>query len=137
MDEYFRRHDGQAVTCDDFVAAMAAASGFDFAPFMRWYNQPGTPHVAVERPFRRKNQRYTLTCTQSNARASDDQPYLIPIRVALFDATGNHRRHRANAAPREPRSSSTSTASPPNRSPRCCATSRRRSSRLSPTRRNN
>jgi aminopeptidase N len=42
MDEYFRRHDGQAVTCEDFVAAMAAASGFDFTQFMRWYNQPGT-----------------------------------------------------------------------------------------------
>ncbi|MBT9522022.1 MAG: aminopeptidase N, partial [Dechloromonas sp.] len=48
MDEYFRRHDGQAVTCEDFVAAMAAASGFDFTQFMRWYNQPGTPHVTVD-----------------------------------------------------------------------------------------
>ncbi|GHU27108.1 hypothetical protein AGMMS50256_06120 [Betaproteobacteria bacterium] len=37
MDEHFRRHDGQAVTCDDFVAAMAAVSGFDFTQFMNWY----------------------------------------------------------------------------------------------------
>jgi aminopeptidase N len=88
MDEYFRRHDGQAVTCDDFVAAMATASGFDFAQFMRWYSQPGTPRVAAEGAFDAQAGRYTLTFQQSNQRASDDQPYLIPIRVALFDATG-------------------------------------------------
>jgi len=88
MDEYFRRHDGQAVTCEDFVAAMAAASGFDFTPFMRWYSQPGTPHVAVNGVFAAKTGRYTLHFKQSNSRASDDQPYLIPIRTALFDAAG-------------------------------------------------
>ena len=89
MDEYFRRHDGQAVTCEDFVAAMSAASGFDFSQFMRWYNQPGTPHVAVDGHFDPDSQTYTLTCTQSNPRASDDQPYLIPIRVALFAEDGS------------------------------------------------
>ena len=47
MDLYFARHDGQAVTCDDFVAAMADASGADFAQFMRWYDQAGTPQVAA------------------------------------------------------------------------------------------
>ncbi|MBP5987630.1 MAG: aminopeptidase N [Azonexus sp.] len=88
MDEYFRRHDGQAVTCEDFVAAMAAASGFDFTQFMRWYNQPGTPNATVEGVFEPKSKRYTLTVTQSNARASDARPYLIPTRVALFDAAG-------------------------------------------------
>ncbi len=88
MDEYFRRHDGQAVTCEDFVAAMGAASGFDFAQFMRWYNQPGTPHLAVVGVFDGKTGRYTLTAKQSNALASDDHPYLIPIRIALFDAGG-------------------------------------------------
>ncbi len=88
MDEYFRRHDGQAVTCEDFVAAMSAASGFDFTQFMRWYNQPGTPHIAVDGHFDPDSQTYTLTCTQSNSRASDDQPYLIPIRVALFAEDG-------------------------------------------------
>ena len=88
MDEYFRRHDGQAVTCEDFVAAMAAASGFDFTRFMRWYNQPGTPQVAVDAAFDAKTATYTLTCRQSNPRASDDSPTLIPIRVALFAADG-------------------------------------------------
>ncbi|MGE5946044.1 MAG: aminopeptidase N, partial [Betaproteobacteria bacterium] len=88
MDEYFRRHDGQAVTCEDFVAAMAAASGFDFTQFMRWYNQPGTPHVAVDGYFDAESKTYTLTCTQTNARASDKASYLIPIRVALFTEQG-------------------------------------------------
>ncbi len=88
MDEYFCRHDGQAVTCEDFVAAMAAASGFDFTQFMRWYNQPGTPRVAVDGFFDEESKTYTLTCTQSNPRASDDAPYLIPIQVALFAQDG-------------------------------------------------
>jgi len=88
MDEYFRRHDGQAVTCEDFVAAMAAASGFDFTQFMRWYNHPGTPHVAVDSHFDAETGTCTLTCAQSNPRAADDAPYLIPIRVALFATDG-------------------------------------------------
>ena len=88
MNEYFRRHDGQAVTCEDFVAAMAEASGFDFTQFMRWYQQPGTPHVVVNGNFEPKTQTYTLRCQQSNLLASDTAPYLIPIRVALFDTAG-------------------------------------------------
>ncbi|TXI79658.1 MAG: aminopeptidase N [Dechloromonas sp.] len=92
MDEYFRRHDGQAVTCEDFVAAMAAASGFDFTQFMRWYKQPGTPKLAVDGYFDAESKTYTLTCTQANPRASDEfgetGPYLIPIRVALFTEAG-------------------------------------------------
>ncbi|HEX6734965.1 MAG TPA: aminopeptidase N, partial [Azonexus sp.] len=89
MDEYFRRHDGQAVTCEDFVAAMAAASGFDFTQFMRWYRQPGTPHIAASGAWDAASRRYTLTCTQSNPRATDAAPYLIPLRVALFAADGS------------------------------------------------
>jgi aminopeptidase N len=89
MAEYFRRHDGQAVTCEDFVAAMAAASGYDFSQFMRWYSQPGTPQIAAAGIFDPASGRYTLTFEQSNLRASDDSPYLIPIRIALFDAAGS------------------------------------------------
>ncbi len=91
MDTYFSRHDGQAVTCDDFVAAMADASGFNFAPFMRWYSQAGTPHVRVVGVHDATKQTYTLTMTQSCA-PSAGQPnkssYLIPITVALFDPDG-------------------------------------------------
>ena len=88
MDEYFRRHDGQAVTCEDFIAAMHAASGFDFSQFMRWYNEPGTPRIDVSAHYDAANRSYTLDCAQSNPRASDDAPYLIPLRVALFDENG-------------------------------------------------
>ncbi|MDR0996408.1 MAG: aminopeptidase N, partial [Zoogloeaceae bacterium] len=93
MDEYFRRHDGQAVTCEDFVAAMAAASGFDFARFMAWYRQPGTPHIQFERHYDAKARRFALRLAQSNPKAQDmlgkeATPYLIPVRVALFDPAG-------------------------------------------------
>ncbi len=96
MDEYFRRHDGQAVTCEDFVAAMAAHvpqnAGFDFSQFMRWYKQPGTPRVTVDGHFDAESRSYTLTCTQTNPKASDaannPAPYLIPLRVALFSEAG-------------------------------------------------
>jgi len=88
MDEYFRRHDGQAVTCEDFVAAMSAASDFDFTQFMRWYNEPGTPKVTVDAHFDAESRTCTLTFAQANPRASDAAPYLIPIRVALFAADG-------------------------------------------------
>ncbi len=88
MDLYFERHDGQAVTCDDFVAAMAAASGFDFSQFMRWYSQPGTPQVSASGEYDAANRRYTLHLSQSNPKAGDQAPYLIPLRVALFAAAG-------------------------------------------------
>lgn len=88
MDEYFARHDGQAVTCDDFVDAMAAASGFDFSQFMGWYSQPGTPLVRAEASFDAAARRYSLSFTQSNPKAADAAPYLIPIRVALFTRDG-------------------------------------------------
>ena len=47
MDLYFERHDGQAVTCDDFVQAMSDASGVDLGQFRRWYSQAGTPVVTA------------------------------------------------------------------------------------------
>ena len=51
MDLYFARHDGTAVTCDDFRAAMADANGVDLTQFERWYTQAGTPQVRDERPL--------------------------------------------------------------------------------------
>jgi len=92
MDLYFERHDGQAVTCDDFVAAMANASGFDFAPFMTWYHQAGTPKVAARGAYDAQAWRYTLTLSQS-CPATPDQaeksPYLIPVAVGLIGPDGN------------------------------------------------
>jgi len=88
LDEYFRRHDGQAVTCEDFVAAMADTSGTDFGQFMNWYRYPGTPHVTASGHYDAERQCYTLEFTQSNPKAPDAPPYLIPIRTVLFAPDG-------------------------------------------------
>jgi aminopeptidase N len=91
MDLYFQRHDGQAVTCDDFVAAMADASGFDFSPFMTWYRQAGTPHVLAQGEYDATAQTYRLTLRQQHA-PSAGQPNkantLIPVAVGLLDPQG-------------------------------------------------
>ena len=91
MDLYFARHDGQAVTCDDFVAAMADASGADFSQFMRWYEQAGTPHVAATGRYDAANHRYTLRLSQSCAAAPGQaakQLYQIPVAVGLVGPDG-------------------------------------------------
>ncbi len=62
MDLYFKRHDGSAVTCDDFLAAMADANGADLAALGRWYQQAGTPSVEVEGTYDAAAKTYTLKC---------------------------------------------------------------------------
>jgi aminopeptidase N len=64
MDLYFERHDGEAVTCDDFVAAMQYASGVDLTHFRRWYARAGTPRLHATGTYHAATQRYTLTLTQ-------------------------------------------------------------------------
>ena len=91
MDLYFQRHDGQAVTCDDFVAAMADASGVDFAPFMTWYRQAGTPRVTAHGSYDVATKRYTLTLTQSCAPTpgqAEKSSYLIPVAIGLVGPDG-------------------------------------------------
>jgi len=58
MDLYFKRHDGQAVTCDDFRHAMADANGRDLAQFERWYSQAGTPRITVDTDYDAAQKRY-------------------------------------------------------------------------------
>ena len=89
MQVYFSRHDGQAVTCDDFVAAMADASGFDFAPFMPWYAEPGTPRIVARGDYDAANRRYTLHLQQScEALQRRQAPRLIPVAVGLVGPDG-------------------------------------------------
>jgi len=91
MDVYFRRHDGHAVTCDDFVEAMAEASGADFSQFMRWYDQAGTPTLDVRADYDAAAKRYTLTVRQSTPPTPgqpDKLPMHIPLAVGLIDAEG-------------------------------------------------
>jgi aminopeptidase N len=91
MDLYFERHDGQAVTCDDFRAAMADANRRDLAQFERWYSQAGTPHVHAEAHFDAEHKTYDLTLVQScSATPGQDQklPFHIPVAVGLLDSHG-------------------------------------------------
>ncbi|THC45696.1 aminopeptidase N [Massilia sp. Mn16-1_5] len=91
MDLYFERHDGQAVTCDDFRRAMADANGRDLSLFERWYSQAGTPVVRVETRYDDVAKTYTLTFFQS-CPATPGQtskfPFHIPIAVGLLGADG-------------------------------------------------
>ncbi|MBD9500175.1 aminopeptidase N [Pseudomonas sp. PDM17] len=91
-DLYFDRHDGQAVTCDDFVKAMEDANGVDLTQFKRWYSQSGTPRLAVEESFDAAAQSYTLNFRQScpaTPGQSEKQPFVIPVQMGLIDKLGN------------------------------------------------
>ena len=101
LDEYFRRHDGAAVSCEDFVAAMESVyavehPGADLQRFRRWYSQAGTPRVAASGTYDADARRYTLTLRQFCPRvgvekltAIDKQPFHIPFAVGLLDVDGH------------------------------------------------
>jgi aminopeptidase N len=82
MDLYFDRHDGQAVTMEDFVACMSEASGRDLARFFRWYEQAGTPEVAAEGKWDAASRTYELTLTQAT-RPTSAQPDPLPLHIPL------------------------------------------------------
>jgi len=90
-DLYFERHDGQAVTCDDFVAAMQDASGVDLTLFKRWYSQAGTPVVTVTDEYDDQANTYRLTIKQQTPPTPAQPtklPLHIPIRVGLLSQQG-------------------------------------------------
>jgi aminopeptidase N len=96
MDLYFKRHDGQAVTCDDFAQAMADANPGSalqalLPQFKRWYAQAGTPRVAAEGAYDAAAQTYTLTLTQSCAPTpgqDSKEPFVIPMVIGLVGSNG-------------------------------------------------
>ncbi|MFF3703009.1 MULTISPECIES: aminopeptidase N [Pseudomonas] len=91
-DLYFERHDGQAVTCDDFIKAMEDANGVDLTQFKRWYSQAGTPRLNVSEAYDAAAQTYSLTFSQSCPATPDKvekQPFVIPVELGLLDAQGN------------------------------------------------
>ncbi len=88
-DMYFERHDGQAVTCDDFVRALEDANTTDLTQFRRWYSQAGTPAVEVEDQFDAQRGEYRLRFRQSTPPTPGQaikQPLLIPFVFGLLDA---------------------------------------------------
>ncbi len=92
-DLYFQRHDGQAVTCEDFVKAMEDASGVDLTKFRLWYEQAGTPKVRAD--MRHADGTATLTLTQivpETPGQSDKKPMPLPLDIALFDRASGARK---------------------------------------------
>lgn len=90
-DLFFERHDGQAVTCDDFVKAMEDANGADLTQFKRWYSQAGTPRLTVSEAYDQAAQTYTLTFRQScpaTPESAEKLPFVIPVALGLLDAQG-------------------------------------------------
>ena len=91
-DLYFDRHDGQAVTTDDFVRAMEDANQIDLTQFKLWYTQAGTPEVTASYRYDEQNKTLDLTLRQScpaTPGQSEKQPFLIPIAMGLLDENGN------------------------------------------------
>ena len=101
-DLYFTRHDGQAVTCEDFVRAMEDASGVDLRQFRNWYSQAGTPLVTVTDAYDEETQQYTLTVMQScpaTPGQQEKQPFVIPLAIGLLGKSGNLPVHEAGDVP--------------------------------------
>ena len=135
MRLYFARHDGDAVTCDDFVRAMADASGRDLDQFMRWYGQAGTPELKVRRQYDAERQALTLKISQSTPATpgqAEKLPFHVPIRLGLLGPDGKEQPLRLDGENQPTGTdrvlelttaaqSSHSSASRPSRCRRCCA----------------
>jgi aminopeptidase N len=92
MDLYFKRHDGEAVTCDDFVQAMQDASGIDLTQFKLWYSQAGTPELRVTTHYDESKKQYHITVKQTcppTPNQEEKLPMHMPLAVALLDPDGH------------------------------------------------
>jgi aminopeptidase N len=92
LDLYFERHDGEAVTVEDFVAAMADASGRDLGQFMLWYTQSGTPELACSLDYDARTKTARLAVSQvipPTPGQTKKEPMLIPLKVGLIGANGD------------------------------------------------
>jgi len=91
-DLYFERHDGQAVTTDDFVLAIEDANDINLTQFKRWYSQAGTPVVSVKQEYDKKKKCFRLKMAQHclpTPGQEEKLPFQIPIAVGLLDKQGN------------------------------------------------
>ena len=104
-DLYFERHDGQAVTCDDFIQCMEDANGADLKQFKLWYSQAGTPVVTLDEAYDPATKTLTLTVRQSNAPSpgqSEKLPQVIPLAVGLLGPEGQDLHPRLEGEPVAP-----------------------------------
>lgn len=83
---YFERHDGQAVTIDEFVKAMEDSSGVDLSAFKRWYHIPGRPCVRIETKWTPETGTFTVLTSQTHK--NTNEPFMIPLRFGLVDKAG-------------------------------------------------
>ncbi|EAT11820.1 aminopeptidase N [Bermanella marisrubri] len=91
-DLYFQRHDGQAVTTEEFVKAMEDASGIDLTQFRNWYHQAGTPELSVTDQFDETTGDYKLFIKQTcrpTPESDKKEPFHIPMALGLLDEEGN------------------------------------------------
>ncbi|NCF29447.1 MAG: aminopeptidase N [Gammaproteobacteria bacterium] len=91
MDLYFQRHDGEAVTTEDFVKSMEDANGEDLSQFRLWYSQAGTPTVGVSGSYNSDAKTFTLALSQScpaTPGQPEKKPFHIPLRIGLLDSAG-------------------------------------------------
>ncbi|XVF51462.1 hypothetical protein PTKIN_Ptkin04bG0187100 [Pterospermum kingtungense] len=91
MDLYFKRHDEQAVTCEDFFAAMRDANDADFANFLLWYSQAGTPILKVTSSYNADEHTFSLKFSQEVPPTPGQpvkEPMFIPVAVGLLDSSG-------------------------------------------------
>jgi aminopeptidase N len=146
MALYIERHDGQAVTCDDFAQAIADANPWSplassLEAFKRWYAQAGTPVLAARGRYDAPSRTYTLGFEQSTAPTPGQpakQPFVIPVTMGLVGRSGRSIPLRLEDEAEalagtsrtfvidEDASSSPSSTSTSRPCPRCCADSRRR-----------
>ncbi|KZC99617.1 MULTISPECIES: aminopeptidase N [unclassified Thalassospira] len=93
IDLYFDRHDGQAVTCDDFAKAMEDANAIDFTQLKLWYSQAGTPKLSWQGDYDADAKQYRLTISQKTDPTPgqpDKKPLHMPISIGLLGADGSH-----------------------------------------------
>lgn len=91
MKLYFERHDGKAVTCEDFVQAMEDANGEDFSRFRHWYSQAGTPVVTAEQSYDKDAKQLTLVLKQETASTPGQEqkaPFHIPVKWSAYSEQG-------------------------------------------------
>ena len=88
-DLYFERHDGQAVTIEDFLTALGDANHLDLSPYLAWYSQSGTPQVQARGVYNPNTCQYILTLTQHLPADTTASPLPIPVRLSLFSRDGD------------------------------------------------
>jgi aminopeptidase N len=91
MDVYFERHDGDAATIEDFLAALGDANDIDLSPYLAWYGQAGTPRIRAHGSYDGETRRYTLTLGQHTPPGpgpTEKRPLPVPVKLALFAADG-------------------------------------------------